>query len=212
MNGYCNAMTIRKVNVQWVLRDKKEWLGLEVVFKKLRFIFQRNGLTRNMKLMRKRKEKMQFRWLRIPDSWCPVREKSPCPFSLLCPFSLICPTIPFALGRSLCWKRWWWAWVPCCWSSCWAWVWPRQPWLRVTSGTNTSWTSTMTPLRVAGMAGTVIPRCGDEASLHPAKMSTPLFMRAVTTSGPSVKMKMEHLTKEISESANLISRSLLASS
>lgn len=38
----------------------KECLGQKVVFRKLRMIFQKKGLTRNLRLMRNRKEKINL--------------------------------------------------------------------------------------------------------------------------------------------------------
>lgn len=98
MNGYCDAVTNRKVSLQWILRDKTEWLGLEAVFWKLRLLFQRNWLTRKMRLMKKRKDIIG--WLGIPDSWCPVREKGPCPFSLICPTIPPLPSAGTFVGRN----------------------------------------------------------------------------------------------------------------
>ena len=152
-----------------------------------------------MRLMRKGKEKDMLRWWRIPDSWLPVRGKGPCPFSLI--WQCFCtPTAsPFALVRSLCWKRWWWSWAPCFSSSCWVWVWPHWPWLRMTTNTDTSYPSTLIPNQRAGMTDTVKAWWGAETRSTPAKMSTPLFMATRMTSRPSVKMRMENLTEAISE-------------
>lgn len=54
---FVRLQLIEKDKYSVILKGQEKWLGLEVVFRKLRSNFQRNGLTRTAKLMMKRKER-----------------------------------------------------------------------------------------------------------------------------------------------------------
>lgn len=68
--------------------------------------FQRNGLTRRIRLLREGKEKIQLADSGYQIHDAPSETKSPSFQPNLAMLFCAPPTPPFALGRSLCWKRW----------------------------------------------------------------------------------------------------------